>query len=143
VAGLQFVSGAFITLTTSFDVWKHQGQHIELFGETGSMVLPDPNNFGGKIFTCLQDGDWQEQVSNKPFASNVRGLGVADLAEAIQSKTAHRADGEMALHVLEIMENILLACEDGQERSMSTTCTRPAPLVRNQHKENTEKASAR
>ncbi len=38
-------------------------------------------------------------------------LGVADLVHALATKTAPRASGELALHVLEVMEAILASGE--------------------------------
>lgn len=128
VAALNFASGAFVTLTTSFDVWKHASSHIELYGESGSMILPDPNNFGGGLRRSEQDGDWQDISPDKPFGSNLRGLGVAEMADAIREERPHRAAGDMALHVLEAMESILLAADQGKTVILTTTCERPAAL---------------
>ena len=35
---------------------------------------------------------------------NLRSLGLADMAAAIRADRPHRASGELALHVLEVME---------------------------------------
>ena len=37
-----FDNGAIIRLTLSFDVIAHQRNHIELYGDKGSMIVPDP-----------------------------------------------------------------------------------------------------
>lgn len=127
VAGLEFEAGAFVTLTTSFDVWKHRGSHIELYGEHGSVVLPDPNQFGGSLNVCETDGDWQD-LAPRAFTGRLRGLGVAEMAWALQAGQPHRADGEMALHVLEIMDATLQAAAQQRPQRLSTRCQRPAPL---------------
>ncbi len=121
----QFEQGALLQLTTSFDVWRHQAQHIELFAESGSLVLPDPNNFGGEISYCLRDGAWQKLPNSRPFQTNLRGLGVAEMATAIRQGRPHRASAELALHVLEAMEAIVQCCNDGQLRRLQTRCQRP------------------
>ena len=46
---LVFVSGAAVTMTMSFDVARHRHAPIELYGDEGSLIVPDPNCFGGKI----------------------------------------------------------------------------------------------
>ena len=46
---LAFGNGAAVTITTSFDVWKHEHNHIELYGRKGSMIVSDPNQFEGEI----------------------------------------------------------------------------------------------
>lgn len=127
VAGLEFEQGAFITLSTSFDVWKHKSSHIELYGERGSLVLPDPNQFGGALESCEADGDWQSQTP-QVFTGRHRGLGVADMAEALRSGRQHRANGEMALHVLEAMDAVLRAAEKKAPVSLRTRCARPDPV---------------
>ncbi len=127
VAGLTFEQGAFITLSTSFDVWKHKSSHIELFGERGSLVLPDPNQFGGELELCVADGDWVAQAP-LAFTGRHRGLGVADMADALRSDRPHRASGEMALHVLEAMDAILRSAEQQTPLALQTRCARPDPV---------------
>ncbi len=127
VAGLEFEQGAFITLSTSFDVWKHKSSHLELYGERGSLVLPDPNQFGGVLESCEADGDWQAHAPQS-FTGRHRGLGVADMAEALRSGRQHRANGEMALHVLEAMDAVLRAAEKNAPVSLRTRCARPDPV---------------
>ncbi len=48
---------------------------------------------------------------------NSRGLGVADLAEALQTGRPPRASGEMAYHVLDIMHAIH---DDGPRKEVFT-----------------------
>ncbi|MEJ6000727.1 Gfo/Idh/MocA family protein [Paucibacter soli] len=127
VTGLEFEAGTFVTLSTSFDVWKHKSSHIELYGEQGSVVLPDPNQFGGTLSVCECDGDWQD-LAPRAFTGRLRGLGVAEMAWALRAGQPHRTNGELALHVLEIMDAILRAAEQGSAVLLATRCERPAPL---------------
>jgi len=127
---LEFVSGAQVTITTSFDVWKHQHNHIELYGRTGSMVVADPNQFHGEILVAAGKGDWVAQPQAHKYGDgNYRILGLADMATAIRANRPHRASLEMALHVLEIMTGILAAAEQGQRITMATACERPEALA--------------
>ena len=57
-AMMTFQSGAAVTITTSFDVWKHSHSHIEIYGSTGSMLVPDPNQFQGEVQVSQRKGDW-------------------------------------------------------------------------------------
>ena len=51
------------------------------------------------------------------------------MANALLSgRKDHRANGNMALHVLEIMEKIHTSSDTHQELKLETTCDRPAPL---------------
>lgn len=128
VAGLDFESGAFVTLTTSFDVWRHQAPQLELYGELGSLSLPDPNRFDGPVQHCEADGDWQTLLPPPASLGRQRGIGVADMATALREGRAPRADGALGLHVLEIMDAVLRAADAGQALGLQTRCERPAPL---------------
>src|SRR6056300_1322786 len=48
-AVLEFANGALITLGASWDIWKHGHRNMELYGTEGSLVVPDPNFFGGDL----------------------------------------------------------------------------------------------
>ena len=56
VSTLEFKNNSLIQMTLSFDVKDHKRNHIELYGDKGSIVVPDPNMFGGSAFTCLELG---------------------------------------------------------------------------------------
>ena len=50
VAGtLEFESGAVVSIAMSFDVPKHRHLPIEIYGDKGAMLVPDPNKFGGEV----------------------------------------------------------------------------------------------
>lgn len=55
---LQFESGANVALTLSWDVHQHRRSPIELYGETGTLLCPDPNGFGGEVSLGRGQGDW-------------------------------------------------------------------------------------
>jgi predicted dehydrogenase len=50
---LNFENGATVSLTTSFDVYAHTMPPIELYGTKGSIKVPDPNQFGGKVEVAI------------------------------------------------------------------------------------------
>jgi predicted dehydrogenase len=105
VAGLlDFAGGAVATLITSFDVWAANLPRIEIYGSEGSLSVPDPNTFGGPVRIRLaKDNEWRDVPLSHGFAENSRGLGVADMASAIREGRPHRASGELAYHVLDVM----------------------------------------
>ena len=127
---LDFVSGAQITITTSFDVWKHQHNHIELYGRTGSMFVPDPNQFEGVVQVSDHKGDWTDVPQVHGYGDgNFRVLGLADMAQAIQTGRPHRASLELSLHVLEIMEGIGRSGTEGRRIALARPAQRPAAMV--------------
>jgi hypothetical protein len=62
------------------------------------------------------------------YTQNSRGLGVADMAYALQSGRPHRANGELTYHVLDIMHALLEASDADRHVEIASTCARPAPL---------------
>lgn len=130
VAGLlEFQSGAIGTIITSFDVWATELPRIEIYGTEGSLSVPDPNGFGG-IVRLRQPGDesWKELPLSHGYADNSRGVGVADMACALRSGRKHRASGDLAYHVLEIMHAFHEAANTGKHVDIKSTVERPAAL---------------
>ncbi|WP_424929811.1 Gfo/Idh/MocA family protein [Amaricoccus tamworthensis] len=126
---LTFASGASVTITTSFEVWKHGHNPIEVYGSTGSMIVADPNRFDGDTQVADGKDDWQVAEMHHHYGDgNYRIIGLADMAAAILDDRPHRADDSLSLHVLEVMEGILASAERGERLTMTTTCERPAPL---------------
>jgi predicted dehydrogenase len=132
VGVLDFTGGAVATLITSFDVWFAELPRIEIYGTKGSLSVPDPNTFGGPV-RIRQAGDeaWREVPLAYDYAENSRGLGVADMAHALRSGRAHRANGEMAFHVLDLMHAIHEASDQGRHINLESSCQRPAPFPLN------------
>lgn len=130
VAGvLDFASGAVGMILTSFDVWGTHLPSIEVYGTAGSLLVPDPNGFGGPIQILRKnETDWHEVPLAFGYAENSRGLGVADMADAIAKGRPHRASGELMYHVLDVMEGLHDASTAGRSYLVSSACERPAPL---------------
>ena len=129
-AVLDFKSGASATIITSFDVWAAQLPCIEIYGEKGTLSVPDPNGFGGPVMLWKPDApDWKEIPLSHGFADNYRGLGVADLAYAARDKRHNRASGSLALHVLEVMHAAINAGASGKYTEIGTKCVQPAPMM--------------
>ncbi|MCL6511998.1 MAG: Gfo/Idh/MocA family oxidoreductase [Anaerolineae bacterium] len=130
VAGvLDFEDGAIATIITSFDVWKHALPCIEIYGTEGSLQVPDPNTFGGPVrIAKAGERDWTDVPLTHPYSKQSRGLGVADMAAALQSGRPHRAGGELTYHVLDIMHAIHEASLADKHIELQSRCERPAPL---------------
>jgi predicted dehydrogenase len=130
IAGvMDFANGAVGTITTSFDVWAADVPCIEIFGTEGSLSVPDPNGFGGvpKI-KRMGAKTWSDIPLTHGYADNARGIGPADMAAAIAANRPHRANGELAYHVLDIMHAFHDASDQGKHIALESTCERPAPL---------------
>ncbi len=128
-ASLDFENGALATLIISFDVWDSKLPRIEIYGSEGTMCLPDPNFFNGPVLIKRQDAQvWSEMPLTFGYTENMRGIGAADMAAAITGGRLHRANGEMAFHVLDVMQGIIESSEQGSYYAPVSTCSRPEAL---------------
>jgi predicted dehydrogenase len=129
IAGvMEFANGAVGTITTSFDVWGGQLPRIEVYGTEGSLSVPDPNGFGGRVQVKRGRGDWQDVPLTHDYIENSRSIGVADMAYALRSGRGHRANGDLTYHVLDLMHAFHDAQEQGQHIDLASTCVQPQPL---------------
>lgn len=131
VAGtMEFVSGPVATMVTSFDVWDSTLPRIEIYGSRGTLIVPDPNIFGGPILFKPAGGEGFAEIPLlHSHAMNSRGIGVADMAACITSGQKHRAHGELANHVLEIMHAFHISSESKRYAELTTSCERPRQLA--------------
>lgn len=134
VAGLlEFGSGAIGTIVTSFDVMGGSTlPRIEIYGSEGTLIVPDPNTFGGPVqFRRKGAKEWGDVPLTHGFTENARGVGVLDIARAIAEGRPHRAGGDLAYHVLEAMHGFHDAADQGRHYEMSSTCDVPEPMPAN------------
>ena len=62
----------------------------------------------------------------RSYAGAGRGYGLADMAHAIATDRPHRASGELAFHVLEVMESIGTAAREHSVVEVRSRVERPA-----------------
>ena len=126
---LDFEGGAIATIIASNDIWAAELPRIEIYGSEGTLSVPDPNTFGGPVRIRRADAsEWSEVPLTHGYADNSRGLGAADMAQAIRTGRLPRASGELAYHVLDVMESVEKASLAGEHVAVTSGCTRPAPL---------------
>lgn len=126
---IDFSNGAIATVLMSFDVWETTLPPIEIFGSEGTLSVPDPNMATGTV-TILRRGEEPEDVPLTHAAGNpFRGIGVADLASAILNGRRPRTDGQMANHVVEVMQSFEASSKAGRHIEIESRCERPEPLA--------------
>ena len=145
---IEFFNETIVQGFISFDVENHARNHMELYGTIGSIVVPDPNMFGGPVLISNELGSaWKEySVEDKllgktniinhsgrsneaPKQSNYRGIGLSEMLDSIENKRKHRCNGALALHVLDIIESTIIASETKKEVVLRSTCDQPAPFL--------------
>ena len=127
---LRFSNGAIGNIVTSFDIWGHKHPNIEIHGTRGSMIVPDPNNFDGEVLVKQYfDTEFKSYPLLTRDSTNSRGIGLSDMAQALlEGRKNHRANGKLALHVLEIMEKIHTSSDEHREIRLESTCEKPVPM---------------
>lgn len=94
---------------------------------------PNPEFFfkpGGGPVQLKRKGakEWEDVAIKHRWVENSRGIGVAEMAEAIRDGRPHRASGELTYHVLDVMHAFHDSAREGKRIAMASTCERPAPL---------------
>ncbi|WP_309095710.1 Gfo/Idh/MocA family oxidoreductase [Streptomyces sp.] len=122
---LEHVDGTLTTLTTSFDGVATTAAPIEVHGERGSLSVPDPNRFDGEVrLHALGDTQWRALPVSAGYADGARGVGLLDFL----ASGGRRANGEVALHVLETMTALLRSAAEGRRVELTTSTAVPAPV---------------
>ena len=141
---IKFRNDTIIRLTLSFDVISHLRNHIELYGENGSMIVPDPNMFGGSVLISKKlNSTWKNYKTNKallgrinirtqssranesPTNANYRGAGLSEMIQAIIKKRTPRCSGNLSLHVLNIIDAIHKSAQSGKRKKIINYCAKP------------------
>lgn len=121
-------SGALSTLVMSFDAVATTAANIEVHGEQGSLVVPDPNRFDGDVrLRALGSTEWETLPSSAGYPDGGRGIGLSDLASNPGAEP--RAGGALGFHVLDVMESLLTAAHEGRSVTVESTCPRPPAVA--------------
>ena len=129
---LNFDNGAVGTIFTTFDVFYNQQARLEIYGTKGSLLVPDPNTFGGPVKLLRpEDGEYKEMPLMYDYKENSRGLGLADMAKALQTGRACRAAYQQTSHVLEILTSFEKSSKEGRYIPLETRYERALPMKNN------------
>jgi len=146
-----FSSGAIASILTTFDVHYTNQSRFEVYGTKGTLVVPDPNIFGGPILLyrpedfvrgpavdpALRKVDlnpyphYKEMPLMFDYRENSRGLGLADMCKAIETGRDWRANYQQQHHVLEILTGFSKSSAAGAYLPLKTKYTRTAPMENN------------
>ncbi|MEE1649468.1 Gfo/Idh/MocA family oxidoreductase [Brachybacterium sp. J144] len=106
----QFEAGQTGTSLVSFDSPLARQGIVEIHGTEGSLVVPDPNMFEGRIayvkpFESFGERPPEQNWIEVPQEGVVvgRGMGLLDMVRAIAEDRPHVASGELGYHVLDVM----------------------------------------
>jgi predicted dehydrogenase len=127
---MQFEQGGQAQSLYSTDSPLHRQGVVEITGTEGTMVIPDPNTFGGAITITRPLSEAvvppapvvQETVDVPQEGVLVgRGLGLLDMARSIRAGRPHIATGRFGYHVLDTLLSVEEAVESRQFVEVTST----------------------
>lgn len=151
---MEFEGEVLANITMSNDVWQSHLPMLEIFGTDGTLVVPNPNMFGGPVqllrgnemvdsieglpvdqavVKIHTDEEMNKFFNNMPLlyhnvTDNPRGLGIVDMANSIREGRKHRANETLAYHALEVMLGFDKAAESKDTYFVQSTCERPTAV---------------
>ena len=144
---MEFESGAIGSITMSFDIWDSEMPRLEIYGEEGTICIPDPdpvhgaNLFGGEVWYRTRAASrwthqprptgreaWLVATNTHGLNDESRGIGLVEMAFAIREGRPPRASGALAYHILEAMTGILAGPETGRFVDLESRPAKPALL---------------
>lgn len=127
---MQFENGAVGTIFTTFDVHYIDSARLEIYGSKGTLIVPDPNCFGGPVKLLRPEhGEFMEVPLLFDYAQNSRALGLADMAKALKTGRDFRANCGQTCHVLEIMTGFERSSELRRTIDLECEYKRSKPMV--------------
>jgi predicted dehydrogenase len=111
-ATVEFASGAVATILSSAQTSRYLITN-RYFGSTGWIEAPDPNMFDGTIKMQIGYDAPVDKPLTHPFATNTRGVGIWDMADAIANHRPHRLGADLSLHTLEVMLAVVASHQSG------------------------------
>jgi len=132
VGTMHFANGCIGTIVTSFAMRaaQYDGKNpITIYGDRGTIKVPDPNGFDGPVFLCTF-GEKDEYHEEAPWATKGygRSVGLADMATALRTGRPARASGEQAMAVLDLMQAFLESNESGKAVAPQVAYERGLPM---------------
>ncbi|QKS88184.1 Gfo/Idh/MocA family protein [Curtobacterium flaccumfaciens] len=124
---IEFENGGSAQSVFSFESDRGRTGFVEIAGETGTVVFPDPNNFDGDTELYALGSEEPETI---PAVGSTysRGTGVVDLARSLRAGDENRVPGALAFHVLDVMVSIAEAAERGEAVLVESTVS-PSPTL--------------
>ena len=143
----EFESGVIGQMMVSFDVWESETPRLEIYGTEGTLCIPDPdpgdgaNIFHGPVWVRTRatsrwtmrprpvaPENWARVENTHGLNIEARGVGLAELAQAVREDREPRASGALGQHLCEVMEGMLNSPGLGRFVEIRSTLQRP-PLL--------------
>ncbi len=155
---LNLKGGIIATILHSFDVPNTQmGWDIEIYGTEGTLIVPSPCMFGGEILykktvrgrpkgdVAAKNGEktsgiaevlemvhrmegWSVLPLLHCYDQDYRGIGVADMVDALKKGRKQRLGADLGYHVLDVMVGLMESWKEDRIYHVQSTFERTAPM---------------
>lgn len=130
---ISFENGVIGTFINTMDIWKSQAPFIEIYGEKGTMILPDPNHYDGEVLIKrMNEKEFHPVPQFVEYANYRRGIGIVDMIRSIEAGTPHKASAEMAYHIMDVFDCLEKSCTEHRDIAVQSTSPQPEGLYMNQ-----------
>ncbi len=125
------ISGAF---SLNGDSVRRDLSFFYIYGTKGMLKLTNPDNFGGEVTFIpnpADDQDAQDALTLEnhfDFSEDSRGIGVAEMADAIINGRVNRANKAIAYHVLDVIHQMMASSQDRRFVEIHSACEAPSPF---------------
>ena len=126
---MKFKNGCIGNVFTTFDVSYINNTRLEVYGSEGTIIVPDPNCFDGKVKLIRgRKAEYIEMPKIFNYTENSRGLGLADMAKSIQTGRPFRCNCDQQLHVVEVMSAFYTSSEKNTNIKIESSFERQKPM---------------
>jgi predicted dehydrogenase len=129
VAILELADDVVVRLTANFYVPASKQRGLEIHGDGGSLYVPTWGEFDSRIELQPRGGHYEVvQPLREPYEGIDWSRPLTDLAEAIAEGRPHRASGEQAAHLVEVLEAARTSAANGGPVAVASDFPRPEPM---------------
>jgi predicted dehydrogenase len=129
VTSLELADGVVARLTASFYVAPSKQRGLEFHGDDGSLYMPTWDTFDARLELQARGGEYRTVPPlREPYAGIDWSRALSDLAEAVAEGRPHRASGEHAAHIVEVLEAAQASVADGRYVAVHSDFRRPEPV---------------
>jgi len=129
-ATIELEDGPVVRLTANFYVGHSSMQKgMEFHGDDGSLHIASWQDYWAPVQFSEFGKPYQEvELVRPPFKGIEWGRAVWDMSDALEHDRPHRATGEQAAHVVEILEAISTSMKTGAPVEVHSSFKQPAPM---------------
>lgn len=124
-AVLQLQSGVIGTFMMNAESNMWDVSDFRIYGEKGVLILPDMNFFGGdvRLIPNTTKMDVRETILEpvSELTEDSRGIGPSQMAEAVREGRKCSTDSSLAIHILDIVNQMVASSEQGIVKKIETS----------------------